>query len=128
MSSSKIPFRLKSDEELGYKVSDKDVNAILKKRFGIKGEKKPVKFTWKGLYNLSLAFSTSPFNKLRNERLKDLMDNKDKAEEKDYIDFFEDIEKSIYSGTQKMGYAIGDLATSGIDMGAKVVGKETELN
>ena len=45
MASSKIPFRLKSDEELGYKVSDKDVNAILKKRFGIKGEKKPVKFT-----------------------------------------------------------------------------------
>jgi len=32
MASSKIPFRLKSDEELGYKVSDKDVNAILKKR------------------------------------------------------------------------------------------------
>ena len=47
MPSSKVPWRLKSDEEIGYKVSDKDVNAILKKRFGSK-EKKPTKFTWKG--------------------------------------------------------------------------------
>ena len=128
MASSKIPFRLKSDEELGYKVSDKDVNAILKKRFGIKGEKKPVKFTWKGLANFAHLFDTNIFSPHRARRIKDLMEGNDKAEEKDYIDFFEDIEKSIYSGTQKLGYSIGDLATSGIDLGAKVVGKETELN
>ena len=34
------------------------------------------------------------------------MEDKDKPKEKDYIDFFEDIEKSIYSGTQKLGYAV----------------------
>ncbi len=55
------------------------------------------------------------------------MEDKDKPKEKDYIDFFEDIEKSIYSGTQKLGYAVGDIITTGIDMGASVVGKETEL-
>ena len=126
MPSSKVPWRLKSDEEIGYKVSDKDVNAILKKRFGSK-EKKPTKFTWKGLANFAHLFDTNIFSPHRTRRIKDLMEGNDKAEEKDYIDFFEDIEKGIYSGSQKMGYAIGDLATSGIDMGAKVIGKETEL-
>ncbi len=38
------------------------------------------------------------------------------AEEKDYIDTFEDLEKGFYSGAQKLGYAIGDLATAGIDL------------
>ena len=126
MPSSKVPWRLKSDEEIGYKVSDKDVNAILKKRFGSK-EKKPTKFTWKGLANFAHLFDTNIFSPHRTRRIKDLMEGNDKAEEKDYIDFFEDIEKGVYSGSQKMGYAIGDLATSGIDMGAKVIGKETEL-
>ena len=126
MASSKIPFRLKSNEELGYKVSDKDVQAILKRRFGSK-EKKPVKFTWKGLANFAHLFDTNIFSPHRARRIKDLMEGNDKAEEKDYTDFFEDIEKGVYSGSQKMGYAIGDLATSGIDMGAKVIGKETEL-
>ena len=128
MASSKIPFRLKSDEELGYKISDKDVNAILKKRFGIKGEKKPVKFTWKGLANFAHLFNTNIFSPHKARRIKDLMEGNDKAEEKDYIDFFEDIEKGVYSGSQKMGYAIGDLATSGIGFGAKLAGKESELN
>ena len=101
MASSKIPFRLKSDEELGYKISDKDVNAILKKRFGIKGEKKPVKFTWKGLANFAHLFNTNIFSPHKARRIKDLMEGNDKAEEKDYIDFFEDIEKGVYSGSQK---------------------------
>ena len=83
MASSKIPFRLKSDEELGYKVSDKDVNAILKKRFGIKGEKKPVKFTWKGLANFAHLFDTNIFSTHRARRIKDLMEGNDKSEEKD---------------------------------------------
>ena len=34
-------------------------------------KKKPVKFTWKGLANLSTSlFSTNPFDKLKIERLK----------------------------------------------------------
>ena len=127
MASSKIPFRLKSDEELGYKVSDKDVEAILKKRFGIKKEKKPVKFTWKGLANFAHLFDTNIFAAHKIRRIRELMDGKDKAKEKDYIDFFEDLEKSVYSGTQKLGYSMGEIITTGIDMGASVVDKETEL-
>jgi len=127
MASSKIPFRLKSDEELGYKVSDKDVEAILKKRFGIKKEKKPVKFTWKGLANFAHLFDTNIFAAHKIRRIRELMDGKDKAKEKDYIDFFEDLEKSVYSGTQKLGYSMGEIITTGIDMGASVFDKETEL-
>ena len=39
-----------------------------------------------------------------------------KAKEKDYIDFFEDIEKGITGGVQDLGYAVGDLLTSGTDL------------
>ena len=78
-------------------------------------QKKPVKFTWEGLKNFSQVFTTNPFNKMRSERLKDLMDG-NKANEKDYIDFFEDMEKSIYSGVQNIGYSIGDLLTTGTDL------------
>jgi hypothetical protein len=74
-------------------------------------QKKPVKFTWEGLKNFSQVFTTNPFDKMRNERLKELMDG-NKANEKDYIDFFEDMEKSIYSGVQNIGYSIGDLLTT----------------
>ena len=38
-----------------------------------------------------------------------------KAQEKDYIDFFEDVEKGLYGGVQDLGYAVGDLLTSGVD-------------
>ena len=77
--------------------------------------KKPVKFTWEGLKNFSQVFTTNPFDKMRNERLKELIDG-NKANEKDYIDFFEDMEKSIYSGVQNIGYSIGDLLTTGTDL------------
>jgi hypothetical protein len=78
-------------------------------------QKKPVKFTWEGLKNFSKVFTTNPFDKMRNERLRELMDNKDKPKEKDYIDFFEDMEKSIYGAVQNIGYSFGDLITTGID-------------
>ena len=45
-------------------------------------QKKPVKFTWEGLKNFSKVFTTNPFDKMRNERLRELMDNKDKPKEK----------------------------------------------
>ena len=77
-------------------------------------QKKPVKFTWEGLKNFSQVFTTNPFDKMRNERLRELMDG-NKANEKDYIDFFEDMEKSVYSGVQNIGYSIGDLLTTGTD-------------
>ena len=90
-------------------------------------KKKPVKFTWKGLANLSTSlFSTNPFDKLKIDRLKQLTGGA-KEKEKDYIDFFEDIEKSVTGGLQDLGYGIGDLLTSGIDGLAYLGGKETEL-
>ena len=81
-------------------------------------KKKPVKFTWKGLANLSTSlFSTNPFDKLKIERLKQLTGGA-KEKEQDYIDFFEDIEKGVTGGLQDLGYAVGDLLTSGIDAAA----------
>ena len=81
-------------------------------------QKKPVKFTWEGLKNFSKVFTTNPFDKMRNDRLRELMENKDDAKEKDYVDFFEDMEKSVYGGVQNIGYSFGDLVTTGIDMAA----------
>ena len=81
-------------------------------------KKKPVKFTWKGLANLSTSlFSTNPFDKLKLDRLQQLTGGA-KEKEQDYIDFFEDIEKGVTGGLQDLGYAIGDLLTSGIDAAA----------
>jgi hypothetical protein len=78
-------------------------------------KKKPVKFTWKGLANLSTSlFSTNPFDKLKLDRIKELQEGS-QAKEKDYIDFFEDVEKGVIGGVQDLGYAVGDLLTSGID-------------
>jgi len=81
-------------------------------------QKKPVKFTWEGLKNFSLIFSTNPFDKLKRDRLETLMSGEEKPKEKDYIDFFEDMEKSVYGAVQNIGYSIGDLLTTGIDAAA----------
>ena len=48
-------------------------------------------------------------------RVTDLAEGRDKPKEKDYIDFFQDVEKGLLGGVQDLGYAIGDLLTSGID-------------
>jgi len=106
--------------------SDDVNNTIEKSRNFLSKTKKPVKFTWEGLKNANLLFETNPFDKLKTERLKELMSGS-KANEKDYIDFFEDMEKSIYGAVQNIGYSIGDIITTGVDMGAAVAGKETNL-
>ena len=81
-------------------------------------KKKPVKFTWKGFANLASGFlETNPFDKLKLERIKELQEGAPEKE-KDYIDFFEDLEKGLYGGVQDLGYAVGDLLTSGIDAAA----------
>ena len=81
-------------------------------------KKKPVKFTWRGFANLASSFlETNPFDKLKLERIKELQEGATEKE-KDYIDFFEDLEKGLYGGAQDLGYAIGDLLTSGIDAAA----------
>ena len=105
------PF-LKKPTEIEKQTARKILENTLNKR------KKPVKFTWKGASQLvGSFFDTNPFSKLKTERIKQLMEG-DKAQEKDYIDFFEDIEKGLYGGVQDLGYGIGDLITSGIDAAA----------
>ena len=110
-------------------------NTIEESRKLLNKTKKPVKFTWKGAADLLVTMSNTP---LRNYQLSTLMDKslprvtdlakgKDKPQEKDYIDFFEDMEKSIFGGAQNVGYSFGDIITTGIDMGASLVGKETNL-
>ena len=92
-------------------------------------KKKPVKFTWKGFANLASGFlETNPFDKLKIERIKELQEGSE-AKEKDYIDFFEDLEKGLYGGVQDLGYAVGDLLTSGIDavVGTDLGEKLTEV-
>ena len=78
-----------------------------------KKEKKPVKFTWKGLGNLVANFS--PDLGVKYRRLKALTEETAKPEEKDYIDFFEDVEKGLYGIAENTAYSVGDLATTGID-------------
>ena len=60
-------------------------------------------------------------------RVTDLAEGRDTPKEKDYIDFFEDMEKSIFGAAQNISYSFGDLVTTGIDMGAPLVGKKTNL-
>ena len=121
--ASTTPFKFKKEKP---SVNEDTVSGVIKKRF--KTEKKPTKFTWKGLYNLSALFETNMFSPRKMERIKDLKEGNAKAQEKDYIDFFEDIEKAGYSAADKLGYAIQDLATAGIDLGAKLIGKEPRLS
>ena len=101
------PFEQKVDIEVN------DIQKAIKKN--ISRPNKPVKFTWEGLKNFGLLFETNPFDKLKTNRLEQLMSGRDKGEEKDYIDFFEDMEKSVYGAAQSLGYSFGDLVTTGID-------------
>ena len=101
------PFDKKVDIEVN------DIQKAINKN--ISKPSKPVKFTWDGLKNFGLLFETNPFSKLKTDRLQQLMSGQDKGEEKDYIDFFEDMEKSVYGAAQSLGYSFGDLITTGVD-------------
>ena len=98
-------------------------------------QKKPVKFTWDGLLNFGVSLSNTPIGKYNIQslidntlpRATDIVKGRKKPQEKDYIDFFEDMEKSIFGAAQNIGYSIGDIITTGVDMGAAVAGKETNL-
>jgi hypothetical protein len=98
------------------------LSSALKKPLTVK--KKPVKFTWEGAANFLATASNTP---LRNYQISTLMDKslpritdlasgRDKPKEKDYIDFFEDMEKSVFGAAQNIGYSIGDLLTTGTDL------------
>ena len=81
-------------------------------------QKKPVKFTWEGAANFATSiFSTNPFDPRKLARIKELTTTKN-VKEKDYIDFFEDMEKAVLGGVQNTIYSFGDLITTGIDAAA----------
>ncbi len=87
-------------------------------------QKKPVRFTWKGAADLFATMSNTPLRDINLRslmdkslpRVTDLAEGRDKPKEKDYIDFFEDMEKSIFGAAQNIGYSIGDLLTTGTDL------------
>ena len=82
--------------------------------------KKDVRFfSWSNVKALgNLARSLSLTDPRKFERLGLLASGEAKPEEKDYIDFFEDIEKGLYGAAENTAYSIGDLATTGIDAAA----------
>jgi len=78
-------------------------------------KKRPVKFTWQGAANFANSvFNTNPFDPEKLKRIKELTTTKN-IKEKDYIDFFEDMEKAVLGGVQNIGYSFGDLITTGTD-------------
>ena len=104
------PFQRRKEKEINRKETILDLT-----RSQLNKKEKPVKFTWKGFANLASGFlETNPFDKLKIERIRELQKGAPEKE-KDYIDFFEDLEKGLYGGVQDLGYAIGDLLTSGVD-------------
>ena len=105
--ASNQPFKKK---KLEYNVDQSTVDKILKKRFST--EKKPTRFTLKGFTELGPELN--PF--LLIPAVKEKIEKyKEDPSEKNYIDFFADLDKAGASGLQKLGYSIGDLATAGID-------------
>jgi hypothetical protein len=79
--------------------------------------KKPVKiFSWSNLKAAAnLARSLSGDLGYKFKRIQELSEGNAKPEEKDYIDFFEDVEKGLYGIAENTAYSVGDLATTGID-------------
>mgnify|MGYP003123779707 CR=1 FL=1 len=113
------PFKKKDPE-----VEASEIQKAIKNN--IARPSKPVKFTWKGAADFLISASNTP---LRNYQLQSLMDKslpritdlaegRTKPQEKDYIDFFEDMEKSVFGAAQSLGYSFGDLVTTGIDIAA----------
>jgi len=110
------PFQKKVDIEVN------DIQESIKKN--VARPNKPVKFTWKGAADFIISASNTPLGRYNistlldksKPRITDLAEGRDKPEEKDYIDFFEDMEKSVFGAAQSLGYSFGDLATTGIDI------------
>ena len=63
--ASNQPFKKK---KVGYNVDQSTVDKILKKRFGT--EKKPTRFTWKGLMQSLSILATNPFDPIKLQRIK----------------------------------------------------------
>ena len=116
------PFKKNTESQLLDEIFVKDtIKETLNK------PKKEVKFTWEGLKNFVPFLETNPFDPSKVKRIKELSEGKDTPKEKDYIDGFEEIERTLYGGVQDLGYSIGSLLTEGIDLGKRAAGKESEL-
>ena len=63
---------------------------------------------------LCTFLETNPFDPLKVKRIKELTEGAE-PKEKDYIEGFEEIERSLYGGVQDLGYSISSLVTEGID-------------
>ena len=104
------PFeKKKTEEEL---VGEVLVNKAIKNK--LNAPRKEVKFTWEGLKNFVPFLETNPFDPLKVKRIKELTEGAE-PKEKDYIEGFEEIERSLYGGVQDLGYSISSLVTEGID-------------
>ena len=84
--ASTTPFKFKKEKTY---VDEDTFEGVIKKRF--KSEMKPTKFTWEGVRNLLTTLSPLENPKLKIDRIKALTEGSE-AKEKDYIDFFEEIE------------------------------------
>jgi len=104
------PFeKKKTEEEL---VGEILVNKAIKNK--LNAPRKQVRFTWEGLKNFVPFLETNPFDPLKVKRIKELTEGAE-PKEKDYIEGFEEIERSLYGGVQDLGYSISSLVTEGID-------------
>jgi len=104
------PFeKKKTEEEL---VGEVLVNKAIKNK--LNAPRKQVRFTWEGLKNFVPFLETNPFDPLKVKRIKELTEGAE-PKEKDYIEGFEEIERSLYGGVQDLGYSISSLVTEGID-------------
>ena len=117
--ASNEPFKKK---KVKYNVDQSTVDKILKKRFST--EKKPTRFILKSF--LQLGPELNPFiSKELKEKYEKLTEN---PSEKNYIDFFADLDKGGAAGLQKLGYSIADLATAGFDLTFGRIGDNTNFN
>ena len=82
--ASSAPFKFKKEPTV---VDQDTATEVIKRKF--KPKAKPVKFTWQGARNF-LTTLTGPTT-MKLDRIRDLTERNVKAEEKDYIDFFEDL-------------------------------------
>ena len=105
------PFKPKKENRL-YEIDKDRILEEAKKK--LNKPRKEVKFTWDGLANAVAGFGGGPFNPFRLKRLQELKEGAP-AKEKDYIDMFEEVEKSLYGGLQDLDYSISSLLTEGID-------------
>ena len=105
------PFKNKDED---YLIELDELQNSISKNLNSK-TRKEVKFTWEGLKKAIPLLETNPFDPLKVKRIKELTEGKDKPKEKDYIEGFEEIERSLYGGVQDLGYSISSLLTEGID-------------